>query len=87
MPDFQTAASSQSPLQLAILSTNYRAEASALLYATEMLNSCEELSTNSVILTDCRSVQQSLQTEEAQSDHTRHQTDSGISSSSTTYQI
>ena len=46
------------------LSTNFRAEACALLHATETLNAREEMSTHSVILTDCRSLLQSLQTEE-----------------------
>ena len=46
------------------LSTNYRAEACALLHAAQTLNEREELSTHSVILTDCKSVLQSLQTGE-----------------------
>ena len=42
-------------------STNYRAEAYALLTAAQTLNQEERLSTNTVFLTDCRSILQSLQ--------------------------
>ena len=42
-------------------STNYRAEAYALLTAAQTLNQEERLPTNTVFLTDCRSILQSLQ--------------------------
>ena len=42
-------------------STNYRAEAYALLAAAQTLNHEERLPTNTVFLTDCRSILQSLQ--------------------------
>ena len=42
-------------------STNYRAEAYALLTAAQTLNQEERLSNNTVFLTDCRSILQSLQ--------------------------
>ena len=42
-------------------STNYRPEAYALLAATQILNQEERLPTNTVFLTDCRSILQSLQ--------------------------
>ena len=42
-------------------STNYRAEAYALLAAAQTLNQEERLPTNTVFLTDCRSILQSLQ--------------------------
>ena len=42
-------------------STNYRAEAYALLTAAQTLNQEERLPTNTVFLTDCRSTLQSLQ--------------------------
>ena len=41
--------------------TNYRAEAYALLAAAQTLNQKERLSTNTVFLTDCQSILQSLQ--------------------------
>ena len=42
-------------------STNYRAEAYALLAAAQTLNQEERLPTNTMFLTDCRSILQSLQ--------------------------
>ena len=42
-------------------STNFRAEACALLEAASVLNTTEPLASNTVILTDCRSLLQSLQ--------------------------
>ena len=42
-------------------STNYRAEAYTLLTAAQTLNQEERLPTNTVFLTDCRSILQSLQ--------------------------
>ena len=45
-------------------STNYRAEACALLHAAQTLNAREELPLHTVILTDCKSVLQSLHTGE-----------------------
>ncbi|XP_041357471.1 ribonuclease H1-like [Gigantopelta aegis] len=44
------------------LSTNVRAEACALLEAAKVLNLQDKLSPNTVFLTDCRSLLQSLQT-------------------------
>ena len=44
------------------LSTNFRAEASALLEAAQLLNAKDNLSPNIVFLTDCRSLLQSIQT-------------------------
>ena len=43
-------------------STNFRAEACALLHAAETLNKEDSLPTSTVFLTDCKSVLQSLQT-------------------------
>ena len=45
-------------------STNYSAEAYALLAAAKTLNQEERLHTNTVFLTDCRSILQSLQSPE-----------------------
>ena len=43
------------------ISTNFRAEAFALIEATRTLNTTEQLPNNTVILTDCRSMLQSIQ--------------------------
>ena len=43
------------------VSTNFGAEAFALLEATNILNNTQQLPTNTVILTDCRSLLQSIQ--------------------------
>ena len=45
-------------------STNFRAESCALLNAAKTLNQKEQLSGHTVILTDCKSLLESLQTEE-----------------------
>ena len=45
-------------------STNYRAEASAILFAAKTLNQSEHISESTVILTDCKSVLQSLMSSE-----------------------
>ena len=45
-------------------STNYRAEASAILFAAKTLNHSEHISDSTVILTDCKSVLQSLMSSE-----------------------
>ena len=50
------------------LSSNFRAEACALLEATTILNSSESLPANAVILTDCKSVLQSVQGSRDQSE-------------------
>ena len=42
-------------------STNFRAEAWAMLNAAKHLNSIDEIPTQTVILSDCKSVLQSLQ--------------------------
>ena len=47
-------------------STNYRAEACALLAAAQTLNQEERRPTNTVFLTDCRSIMQSLQSPEGE---------------------
>ena len=44
------------------LSTNFRAEASALLEAAQLLNAKDNLSPNIIFITDCRSLLQSIQT-------------------------
>ena len=50
------------------LSSNFRAEACALLEAITILNSSEPLPANAVILTDCKSVLQSVQGSRDQSE-------------------
>ena len=45
-------------------STNFRAEACAMFYATKALNDKENLTQNTVILTDCKSLLQSLTSDE-----------------------
>ena len=54
-------------------STNYRAEAYALLAAAQTLNQEERLPTNAVFLTDCRSILQSSTTRRGP-DLQQHQT-------------
>nr|KAG5696844.1 hypothetical protein BaRGS_030968 [Batillaria attramentaria] len=56
-------------------STNFRAEATALLTAAKTLNQMENLPDHTAILTDCRALLQSLQTRERERAHsTDHQT-------------
>ena len=53
--------STRKPVATGQQSTNYRAEAYALLAAAQTLNQEERIPTNIVFLTDCRSILQSLQ--------------------------